>query len=148
MKPSHHTCSFLGAKGLLVMPGDLKLGPRQTSALGWDHSGAQGDHLGCPYPRRREEGREAIDLGLLPGTSPGQPVCAVMVGTEDGDSRLTWEHPNCSGDTSISTASSETRRPECKLAPRSKSTNASPSILSGAFTAHSQECHDHSGKSK
>lgn len=90
----------------LLFPGgqrlrEPQLGPRQTSACGWDHGGAHGDHLGCPYPRRREQGREWISPGLLPSTSPGQLVHAAMEDTGNGDVQLTWEHPNCSGDTPL-----------------------------------------------
>lgn len=82
----------------------------------WDHAWAQGDHLDCSCSRRREQGMEGIGPGLLPGISPSQLVQPQEDPREE-DTVLMWEHPDCSGDTSVDPASSETRRWQLNRAP-------------------------------
>lgn len=121
----------------------------QAGARGWNRGEARVHHLGWPSPRKKQQGREGINLGLLPCTSLGQLGRAAMEDTGDshtGASDCTGTHP-LALQAGRHQPSSETRW-QCKRAPWPKSMNASPSFLSRTLMAQSQECHNHSGKSK
>lgn len=62
----------------------------QAGARGWNHGEAWVHHLGWPSPRKKQQGREGINLGLLPCTFLGQSHRRIL-GT------VTQEHPIAQG---------------------------------------------------